>query len=308
VPYRDAAHQRIAELDALIAGEPDGLAARARIRGEHDVLCERADQLALQLDGGEGVLATVSGWFRDREADVAAARTEHAAATARIAELVEAERAFEPKLAAIAAARVELAELEAAEAVALREVAGGVGDELRALDAELAAGEARRGAIEAALDAIERALRALVTLREHLASGSRLGVFAGIVHEGVMEALASPSEISIIRARIRDAIPFAQQWLRALVPAFAALVQVWPAAPVVPAARLASLAELPVPANPEEASFVREAKGLADRLEAIVTEAVRERDTLVRREQALVEQQRTLVADVLRGRRLVTGS
>jgi hypothetical protein len=133
--YRDTRDPRIGPLKQLLAGEPELRERRSRLRHEHDLLEERADILGREVAEAErgGVISTISGWLGNDSPN-----DELEKITTQLAQLVTDERAIDAELAKLEAARIELAELEAASFAALRAMPGPSGDELRALDAELA--------------------------------------------------------------------------------------------------------------------------------------------------------------------------
>lgn len=133
--YRDNRDPRIAQLKELLATEPDLLEHRGLLRRQHDTLQERADELGRELAEIErgGVIATISGWLGKSPS-----RVELDEISAKLAQLVAEERGVDASLAGLDRARAELAELEAVRAATLRTMPGAIGDELRALDTELA--------------------------------------------------------------------------------------------------------------------------------------------------------------------------
>ncbi|MEO8706725.1 MAG: hypothetical protein ABI867_42255 [Kofleriaceae bacterium] len=298
MPYRDGPpRQRVAELDALLASEPQIREDRTRIRREHDALCHRADALARELDGGDrGLVATVTGWFAggDRETEHAVMRAELEAATARISELVRAERDLEARFTALAGARTELAALETSVIGELRVAEGASGNDLRAIDATVTADAATIAVMEAALDSIERTQKAITSLRDHAASIGSTTTAIGFLDD----------DDATVRMRTTDAIDYLKNSLRYLGLAFEALVAAWPAAQVVPEVRLQKLAMAAVATPRSQRTFERDAASLVPRLDVIVEAIVSERDRLVRRCDELDGRRAAIVADALRGLRI----
>ena len=184
--YRDTRDPRIASLKELLAAEPQLRERRARLRHEHDTLQERADVLGREVAEAErgGVRSTISGWLGNESPSI-----EYQEITAQLAQLVADERAIDGELAKLEAARTELAELEAASFATLRAMPGPIGDELRALDAELA-----------------RETTLIADLRSVLYAGDRVDEVATALTEAITEE--RPTEISAqgVVDRLRDYI------------------------------------------------------------------------------------------------------
>ncbi|MEJ7601949.1 MAG: hypothetical protein WKG01_28900 [Kofleriaceae bacterium] len=152
--YRDSRDPRIEPLKQVLAREPALIARRGQIRRAHDALQERADVLGrevAELERG-GIVATITNWLGR-----SASHDKLAAITAELATRVAEERAVDADLAEVAAARAELATLEAQRLLALRAMPGGLGDQLRALDDELTARTTSIAALREILIAGERA-------------------------------------------------------------------------------------------------------------------------------------------------------
>lgn len=145
--YRDEHDPRIGHLQKRVDSEPQLLLDRRRIRAEHDRLQERADELGLRIGEAE------RAWFGGDDERAPLAR-EHEQLLAALAILVEQECAIDRELAGLADARVELAALKAA---AVRAMAGPPGQQLRALERELARVDAALGALDPAVTLAERA-------------------------------------------------------------------------------------------------------------------------------------------------------
>jgi len=318
--YRDARDPRIAQLEQLIVSEPELRQRRSQLRREHDALQERADTLGiacataqrqLALRQRVGVMATLRRWFSAAPAPHAAAvlQRDLASVEARLAELAAEERALDQRLAEIANAGDQLGALVAERAAALRTAEGGLGDELRALDA--AGDDAHRtlAALDLALRACERAqvvsAELLEIQRTARATGSPAyaaaaivstaaaivsdGAFewAGSADRGTLEA-RSASQLEVVRERlvalVRD--------LDALEPRFAG----WPGRePGLQLAQLRSLAVAPL-LEPAAASLLaRQAAGLATCLDGVLTQLNTARVAAERRIAELGARQRELV-------------
>jgi hypothetical protein len=184
VVYRDTRDPRISQLKQLLESEPALRERRSKLRHQHDTLQERADGLGRDVAEAErgGVISTISGWLGNetpsRELDEI---------TAQLAQLVSDERAVDAELAKLDAARTELAELEAASFAALRAMPGPLGDELRALDAELA-----------------RETTLIEDLRRVLFAGDRVDEVAGAMREAVAELRPTETTAQGVVDRIRD--------------------------------------------------------------------------------------------------------
>jgi len=305
VPYRDGPpHPRVAELDALLASEPQIREERTRIRREHDVQCHRAEALVRELDGGDrGVVATVTGWFAggDRETEHAVLRAELDAVTARISELVRVERELDTRVAGLAEARTELQALEMAVIAELRVAEGASGNDLRAIDAAITTDAGSIAVMEAALDSIERTQNAITSLRGHAAGGIATTATATLATAtlGLLD-----DDQTTARMRTADAVSYLKDSLRYLEIALEALVAAWPTAQVVPTVRLRELTLAPVATPRSQRLFELDAAGLVPRLETVVEAIVGERDRLARRCDELGQRRTAIVTGALRGLRL----
>ncbi|MCW5802089.1 MAG: hypothetical protein KIT31_06855 [Deltaproteobacteria bacterium] len=159
---------RVAEIEALIAAEPEVVAERTRLRYEHDELVERIDRLEVaEAEAARG--GGLRGLLRGRRARAEEAERRRAALVeerARLEEVVAAEREVAAKLAEIERARREAAGREVSAIDELRAVEGPEGDALRAVDAAIAEGEHEIGKLSALLAVAERAADAVRRVAE----------------------------------------------------------------------------------------------------------------------------------------------
>ena len=184
--YRDTRDPRISQLKRLLESEPELRERRGKLRHQHDTLEERADLLGREVAEAErgGVISMISGWLGNETPS-----GELEEITVQLAQLVGDERAIDAELAKLEAARTELAELEAASFATLRAMPGPIGDELRALDAEVA-----------------RETTLIADLRSVLYAGDRVDEMATALSEAIADE--RPTEISAqgVVDRLRDYI------------------------------------------------------------------------------------------------------
>jgi hypothetical protein len=195
------------------------------------------------------------------------------------------------KLRDVVEAEAELARLRAIRATALRTSEGPTADELRALDAAVAADKTRLAALEAAIIAADRAHHAVAAIVAIVEEGRGAGaLWMPLLKIGVEGLGTSPSDTSIYEARLIEQVPVARTAIEQLLLRIADRTE-----PEVEAARrqLSTLAGRQG-ISTERAPLVLQASSAVTCIEQITTTVSRDRDHTRRHLFELVDQVRTL--------------